>query len=218
MTACVIESVLAADVRVILSKGWSDRLKPKEEEEEGETEEAEPTPEEKAAKDKAKLEKERATLPAEVFPIASVPHDWLFPRIDAACHHGGAGTTGASLRGQSILITELKLPSAADRSLPSFHSAAGIPTIILPFFGDQFFWADRVEVLGVGSGMRKLTQDHLTAALKTATTDEKQIRKAKALGEEIRDEKGVEKAIEAIYRDLVRLLPSHEVSLVKCAG
>jgi UDP:flavonoid glycosyltransferase YjiC (YdhE family) len=26
-------------------------------------------------------------------------HSWLFPQIDAALHHGGAGTTGASLRG-----------------------------------------------------------------------------------------------------------------------
>lgn len=49
-----------------------------------------------------------------------------------------------------------------------------------------------------------MTTDHLTAALKTATTDEKQVQKAKALGEEIRAEKGVERAIESIYRDLVR--------------
>ena len=111
MTACVIESVLAADVRVILSKGWSDRLKPKEEEE-ADSAEVEETPEEKIAKDKAKIEKERATFPAEVFPIASVPHDWLFPRIDAACHHGGAGTTGASLRGQSNSISPPDPPSA----------------------------------------------------------------------------------------------------------
>ncbi|KAL7418121.1 hypothetical protein BDY24DRAFT_374148 [Mrakia frigida] len=177
MTACVVQSVLESDVRVILSKGWSDRLQTKKDVAPGEEPPAEETPEEKAAKEKTKIAKEREMFPAEVFPIASVPHDWLFPRIDAACHHGGAGTTGASLR-------------------------AGIPTIILPFFGDQYFWADRVEVLGVGSGMKKLTQDHLTAALKTATTDEKQIRKAKALGEEIRAENGVSTAIESIYRDL----------------
>ncbi|KAI8456750.1 hypothetical protein BY996DRAFT_6412158 [Phakopsora pachyrhizi] len=28
----------------------------------------------------------------------SVPHDWLFTKIHAACRHGGAGATGASLR------------------------------------------------------------------------------------------------------------------------
>ena len=63
-------------------------------------------------------------FPPECFLLDKVPHDWLFPRIDAALHHGGAGTTGASLR-------------------------AGIPTLIKPWFGDQFFWASRVQNLGV---------------------------------------------------------------------
>jgi len=63
---------------------------------------------------------------------------------------------------------------------------AGIPTIIKPFFGDQFFWADRVEALGVGSGVRKLTVAALTDAFITATTDSKQINRAKLLGEQIR--------------------------------
>ena len=63
---------------------------------------------------------------------------------------------------------------------------AGIPTIIHPFFGDQFFWADRVEALGVGSGVRRLTVESLTDALRAATTDVKQIEKAKAVGEKIR--------------------------------
>jgi sterol 3beta-glucosyltransferase len=37
-------------------------------------------------------------LPDSVFQIEAIPHDWLFPRMAAAVHHGGAGTTGASLR------------------------------------------------------------------------------------------------------------------------
>ncbi|KAF7340015.1 Sterol 3-beta-glucosyltransferase [Mycena venus] len=155
MTRCVIDAVLRSGVRAILSKGWSDRLHAKT---------ADPTePEE--------------PLPKEIYPIPSIPHDWLFRRIDAACHHGGAGTTGASLR-------------------------AGIPTIIRPFFGDQFFWADRVEALGVGSGVRKLTVDTLTDALISATTDIKQIDRARLIGEEIRAEDGVATAIESIYRDM----------------
>lgn len=63
-------------------------------------------------------------IPPECFLVDKVPHDWLFPRIDVALHHGGAGTTGASLR-------------------------AGIPTLIKPWFGDQYFWASRVQALGV---------------------------------------------------------------------
>jgi hypothetical protein len=63
---------------------------------------------------------------------------------------------------------------------------AGIPTIIKPFFGDQAFWSERVESLGVGSAVRKLTVENLTEALLKATTDEKQIAKAKVVGEMIR--------------------------------
>ncbi|KAF8213503.1 hypothetical protein K438DRAFT_1902562 [Mycena galopus ATCC 62051] len=155
MTRCVIDAVLRSGVRAILSKGWSDRLQAKT---------GDPTePEE--------------PLPKEIYAIPSIPHDWLFRRIDAACHHGGAGTTGASLR-------------------------AGIPTIIRPFFGDQFFWADRVEALGVGSGVRKLTVDTLTDAFISATTDIKQIDRARLIGEGIRAEDGVATAIESIYRDM----------------
>lgn len=63
---------------------------------------------------------------------------------------------------------------------------AGIPTVVKPFFGDQFFWADRVEALGIGSAVRKLTVKSLTEALVSATTDVKQIQRAKAVGEQIR--------------------------------
>lgn len=79
MTRIVVEAVLRSGVYAILSKGWSDRLQAQGTENEIE----EP-------------------LPKQIYPISSVPHDWLFQRIDAACHHGGAGTTGASLRGKTI--------------------------------------------------------------------------------------------------------------------
>lgn len=88
------------DVRAIISKGWSARMS-------------------HAGDDGAEPE-----YPPECYPLEKIPHDWLFPRIDVALHHGGAGTTGASLR-------------------------AGIPTLIKPWFGDQFFWASRVQKLGV---------------------------------------------------------------------
>lgn len=155
MTRCIIEAIVQSGVYAILSKGWSDRLHTKT------SEACEP----------------EEPLPKQIYAISSIPHDWLFRRIDAACHHGGAGTTGASLR-------------------------AGIPTIIKPFFGDQFFWADRVEALGIGTSVRKLTVENLKDALVTATTDQKQIDRAKLVGEQIRSENGVATAIEAIYRDL----------------
>ncbi|UJR32308.1 hypothetical protein I4U23_019772 [Adineta vaga] len=65
-------------------------------------------------------------LPSNIFRIGNVPHDWLFQYVSAVCHHGGAGTTAAGLR-------------------------AGKPTIIVPFFGDQFFWGNIIEKSGAGS-------------------------------------------------------------------
>lgn len=78
MTQCIVEAIRLSGVHAILSKGWSDRLQTKKSN-------TEPQP----------------TYPSYIYPISSIPHDWLFNRIDAACHHGGAGTTGASLRGKS---------------------------------------------------------------------------------------------------------------------
>ncbi|KAH2011510.1 Sterol 3-beta-glucosyltransferase [Aspergillus fumigatus] len=153
LTKTVIESVLKADVRCILSKGWSDRL--------GDPASAKP----------------EVPLPSEIHQIQAAPHDWLFSHIDAAVHHGGAGTTGASLR-------------------------AGVPTIIKPFFGDQFFFGSRVEDLGVGICMKKLNVSVFSRALWEATHSERMIIRAQDLGARIRSEDGVATAIQAIYRDL----------------
>ncbi|KAI1117731.1 glycosyltransferase family 1 protein [Nemania sp. NC0429] len=153
MTQEVIDGVLKADVRCILSKGWSDRL------------------------DKAQDSVPEPVLPPEIFRIKSAPHDWLFRQIDAAAHHGGSGTTGASLR-------------------------AGIPTIIRPFFGDQFFFGNRVEDLGVGICLKKWGANSFARALWEATNSDRMIVKARVLGETIRQENGVNMAIQSIYRDL----------------
>ncbi|KAL6721088.1 Sterol 3-beta-glucosyltransferase [Lecanora helva] len=153
LTKTVVDSVLKADIRCILSKGWSDRL--------GNQDAAVP----------------EVPLPPEILQIKSAPHDWLFKQIDAATHHGGAGTTGASLR-------------------------AGIPTIVKPFFGDQFFFGSRIEDLGVGICMKKLNVSVFSRALWEATHSQRMIIKAKVLGEQIRKENGVATAIQAIYRDL----------------
>lgn len=147
----IIDAVLKADVRCILSKGWSDRLdvKPEGEHEEGHA---------KAAAAHGSTE---IPLPPEIFAIKSAPHDWLFTQIDAAAHHGGSGTTGASLR-------------------------AGIPTIVRPFFGDQFFFGGRIEDLGVGILLKKWGINSFARALWEATHSERMIVKARVLGENIR--------------------------------
>lgn len=104
MTRCVVDAVVDAGVCAILSKGWSDRGSKKEEEDED------------GQKDGA----DGVKYPDEIFPIDSIDHSWLFTRIDAACHHGGAGTTGASLRAGIVSPGEgsaLSLPLSGARQL-----------------------------------------------------------------------------------------------------
>ncbi|KAF9330642.1 Sterol 3-beta-glucosyltransferase [Linnemannia elongata] len=120
---------------------------------------------------------EEIVIPSSVYMLKSVPHDWLFPQLSGCVHHGGAGTVAAGLR-------------------------AGIPTVVKPFFGDQYFWGQRLEEVGVGVWCHELTVKKLTSALVTITTDEKMIKKAHAIGEKIRAEDGVGTAIQYFYHDL----------------
>lgn len=119
-------------------------------------------------------------LPETILMLDRVPHDWLFARVAAVVHHGGAGTTGASLR-------------------------AGVPTIVVPFFADQPFWGRRVHALGVGPEpiqRRSLSVQKLAEAIEIAVEDESMRQNAAELGEQIRAENGVEDAVEFIQRYL----------------
>jgi|LSQX01.3.fsa_nt_gb UDP:flavonoid glycosyltransferase YjiC (YdhE family) len=115
-------------------------------------------------------------LPDEVLALHSAPHDWLFPHMSAVVHHGGAGTTSAGLR-------------------------SGVPSIVVPFFADQPFWARTVHELGVGPRPiphTRLTADRLAAAIEQAVGDEAMRERAASLGERIRAEDGVGRAVEII--------------------
>jgi sterol 3beta-glucosyltransferase len=50
------------------------------------------------------------SIPPNVFLLGNVPHDWLFERVSAVVHHGGAGTTAIGLK-------------------------KACPTVVVPFFG-----------------------------------------------------------------------------------
>ena len=77
-----------------------------------------------------------------------------------------------------------------------------MPTVIKPFFGDQFFWARQVEDLGVGLSVPELAEEPLANALQRATTDKEMHEKARRLGESLRNEDGVGKAVRALFSDL----------------
>lgn len=119
-------------------------------------------------------------VPDNVFVVNSAPHSWLFPRMAAVVHHGGAGTTAEGLR-------------------------AGVPTVIVPFIVDQRFWGERIKTLAVGPEpipAKKLTADKLAAAIRAATTDSKMKVRAAALGKAIRVEDGVGNAVKIVQQYL----------------
>ncbi len=108
--------------------------------------------------------------------MEQAPHGWLFPRVAAVVHHGGAGTTAAGLR-------------------------AGRPTVVVPFFADQPFWGDRVHALGVGPRpipRKELTAERLAAAIRQAAGAEGLRARAAALGARIRAEDGVGQAVRVV--------------------
>lgn len=117
-------------------------------------------------------------LPETILKIDQVPHEWLFPRVAAVVHHGGAGTTAAGLR-------------------------AGKPSVIVPFFGDQPFWGSLVHKIGAGPKpirRSRLTAEALASALREATGSKALIATAARIGERIRSEDGVANAVSLIER------------------
>ncbi|KAI8449106.1 family 1 glycosyltransferase [Phakopsora pachyrhizi] len=113
-----------------------------------------------------------------IYYVKSVPHESLFPKIDAALHHGGAGTTAASMR-------------------------AGIYTMIHPFFGGSnihLTWAQRVESLRIGKHVKALTMKDIDLALKEVLKISSENSNSKSIGEDIRNEDGVSVAAKAIYK------------------
>jgi sterol 3beta-glucosyltransferase len=114
-----------------------------------------------------------------VYLLDNCPHDWLFLQCKAVVHHGGAGTTAAGLK-------------------------AACPTTIVPFFGDQPFWGDRVHARGLGPPPIPVDQfvlQKLVDAIKfmmEPAVKEKAVELAKAM----ESEDGVTGAVRAFLRHL----------------
>jgi sterol 3beta-glucosyltransferase len=121
----------------------------------------------------------KSDLPNTVFMVDSISHSWLFPHMAAVVHHGGAGTTAAGLR-------------------------AGVPTIIIPFFGDQPFWGQRIAELGVGAKpipRKQLTSKRLAEGIHRVMTDRLMRQRAAELGAKIQAEDGIAHAV-AIVQEI----------------
>ncbi|MFF0157587.1 glycosyltransferase [Streptomyces sp. NPDC005263] len=117
-----------------------------------------------------------ATSDDDMLAVEETPHSWLFPRMAAVVHHGGAGTTASALR-------------------------SGVPSLVCPFFGDQPYWADRAHRLGVGPTplpARQLTVPALADRLRAVTEDSDHAEAARRLGRALTAEDGVERACQVL--------------------
>ncbi|AKM31578.1 glycosyl transferase [Pandoraea faecigallinarum] len=114
-------------------------------------------------------------LPTNFHVIGDTPHDWLFPQTSLAIHHGGSGTSHSATR-------------------------AGVPSVVVPFAGDQAFWADRLQRIGVAGpalSRRKLLASALAERIAFAERAATKSR-ARELGEQMRAETGLANAVARI--------------------
>ena len=126
--------------------------------------------------------------PPNVFLIGDTPHDWLFARCRAVCHHGGAGTTAAGLRA-----------GLADRR------GAVLRRSVLLGAGGR-----RCRRRAEADSDRPARQRRARRGVRDLRRPEVRER-AQALGADVRETDGVELAVRSVYRQL-------PVDAMRCAN
>ncbi len=117
-----------------------------------------------------------------VLAIDSAPHGAIFPRVAAAIHHGGAGTTTAAAR-------------------------AGIPQVVVPHILDQYFWAHRILTLGLGPRslpVERVTTGRLANRMAAALNEWRFRETARRIGARVAARDGVASAVHLLERLGVR--------------
>jgi UDP:flavonoid glycosyltransferase YjiC (YdhE family) len=118
-------------------------------------------------------------VPEGVFMLGNCPHDWLFKHVSCVVHHGGAGTTAAGI-------------------------AAGQPTVVVPFFGDQPFWGAMTARAGAGPfpiPYKDLDSDKLANSIKEALKPAS-LERAAELAKKVRSEDGTEGGAQSFHKQL----------------
>ncbi|KAL9598451.1 MAG: hypothetical protein Q9219_004487 [cf. Caloplaca sp. 3 TL-2023] len=123
----------------------------------------------------------KGNTPKQIYLLENTPHDWLFPRVSACVHHGGAGTTAIGLK-------------------------CGKPTMIVPFFGDQPFWGAMVAKAGAGAAepipYKHLSADRLAEGIRQCLSPEARTH-AESLARAIEVEgDGAKNAVDSFHRHL----------------
>ena len=114
----------------------------------------------------------------DLLTIAATPHHAIFPRVATVIHHGGAGTTTAA-------------------------ASAGVPQVIVPHLLDQFYWAHRIERLGLGPRglpVSLVTADILAERLDAAINDAGIRKRAAMLGPAVAARNGAQGTVDHLER------------------
>ena len=127
-------------------------------------------------------------IPDNIFMLENTPHDWLFPRVSACVIHGGAGTVAIALK-------------------------CGLPTMVVPFFGDQHFWGQMIGSAGAGPEAvpyKYLDVDKLAEGIEFCLTDEAR-QAAGEIAKSIELEgDGAENAVKSFHKHL-QLTPPNSI-------
>lgn len=148
-TSLILEAVNLCGVRAIVSRGWSNLG-------EGLPDEA-----------------------GDVLFIGDCDHEWLFQRVTAVVHHGGAGTTACGLKN-------------------------ACPTLVVPFFGDQLFWGDMIAEAGAGPRPiphKLLSSQNLVDAIQCCLAPDTRA-SAQKISSQMAHEQGVKAAVQSFHANL----------------
>jgi UDP:flavonoid glycosyltransferase YjiC (YdhE family) len=150
-TSMIFSAVKMAGVRALVSKGWGG------------------------------LGGGDLDVPDNIFLLENTPHDWLFPRVSAVVHHGGAGTTAIGLK-------------------------CGKPTMTVPFFGDQPFWGAMIAKKRAGAfeciPYKELTAEKLAEGIKQCLTNEARENVAKIAESIVKEGDGAHNAVDSFHKHL----------------
>lgn len=111
-----------------------------------------------------------------VYFVSSIPYDWILPRVYAAIHHGGSGTTHLAIK-------------------------YGCPTLIIPHIIDQFVWNKMIFETGIGPlGIQigKINQGNIAPKIMELMHSQSFFEKTKAISEMMLEENFEEEIYQTI--------------------
>ena len=124
----------------------------------------------------------KTSLPDSIYMCEDVPHSWLFERVSASVNAGGIGTLSAALQ-------------------------AGLPSLVVPFGGDNVFWGWQAANMGVGPDpipVKEMTADLLTERLKDLVGNAAYIKVAQKTSVLMQKENGTAEAVKLIENYAVK--------------